>query len=85
MHAMRRHHMKHRQHASRHAGHMASAMRHGGQTNDNIADQLNREEASRIASPSGMGANGMGMSGSTAAPTGQNGPAAPPMAAPQVR
>ena len=50
-HSMRGHHGKK----------MATAGRRGGKSNDNIANQLNREEASRIAS-------GMGMQGSSTAP-----------------
>ena len=43
-HAMRGHHRRH------HGAGMAHTTHRGGQMNDNIADQLNREEANRVAS-----------------------------------
>lgn len=43
-HAMRGHHARH------HRKHMSTASRRGSQPNDNIANQLNREEANRLAS-----------------------------------
>jgi len=51
--------------------HMASTGRRGGQTNDNIADQLNREEANRLAAGGNMPAPGS----SQPSPMGQGAPA----------
>jgi hypothetical protein len=49
--SLSRHHRGMRaQHTRKHGRHMSTAARRGGQSSDHVADQLNREEASRIAS-----------------------------------
>jgi len=50
----RQRHAARGQHARNHGKHMTTASRRGGRSNDNVADQLNREEASRLASGSSM-------------------------------
>jgi hypothetical protein len=69
-HATRGHHARH------HGKQMSTAARRGGQPNDNIANQLNSEEASRIAS------GNTGMAGSSMAPSQMPPAGAPTQGAP---
>src|SRR5439155_5790051 len=55
-----RRHATRRHHGRQQTAHVSGSARRGGRMNDNIADQLNREEAGRL---------GAGMTGSSAAPT----------------
>ena len=73
-----RHHATRTRHKRHQAGHVAHNARRGGQPNDHVADQLNREEAYRLASGSSMPPGGSGqmpMQGQ-AMPMQQGGPGA---------
>lgn len=69
-HASRRHH---------HRGHVAASHR-GGQMNDNIAEQLNREEASRVATGTSMAP-----AGGAPPPTAAGQPQSAPVTGTQMR
>ena len=71
----RRHHMASRHHRR---GHVAA--RRSGQMNDNIAEQLNREEANRVASGTSMAP-----AGSAPAPAAAGQPQSAPMTGTQMR